>query len=95
MVQWELGWHVSGGLRGMQVESLAAGVVVVWVLPNIAGVGFGFSLPPSLPSSLWQILFLCFSVFAPSRHHSWVAWLVSPLCTSWEGVAPLSAWEWI
>lgn len=37
----------------MQVESLAAVVVVVWFLPNMAGFGFGFSLPPPfLPPSL-------------------------------------------
>lgn len=35
----------------MQVESLAAVVVVVWFLPKTAGFGFGFSLPSSLPPS--------------------------------------------
>lgn len=35
----------------MQVESLAAVVVVVWFLPKMAGFGFGFSLPSSLPPS--------------------------------------------
>lgn len=35
----------------MQLESLAALVVVLWFLPNTAGFGFGFSLSPSLPPS--------------------------------------------
>lgn len=57
----------------MQVESLAALVLVVWFLPNTAGFGFGFSLPPFLPPShslSFASLWLHLHVLA-----------LSPLCT--------------
>lgn len=52
-VCWSWGWHVSGGLRGMQVESLAAVVVVVWFFcPIWLGLGLvSLSLLLSLPPS--------------------------------------------
>lgn len=45
--------------------------------PILAGFGFGFSLPLSLPPSQ-PLLFLCFSMFAPSRPQPCVAGLCHP-----------------
>lgn len=58
------GLHVSGGLRGMQVETLAGVVVVVGLVcfsPNTARFGVCF-LPPSLPAAPFRVL------LAPPRH---------------------------